>query len=514
MHRHLESCTMKAKHMRQQKLINFLPSDSSTGTNQSGFVSALHNGKLDMLKMREGITHWITMHEHPFSIVEEEGFNLIMKRGIPEWNRVSELPLGKTLSKSMSANIADCILTCLREWEIEDKVFTISVDNASANDSCIAILKDNFESNRRLICGGILFHVRCCAYNLNIMVQHDLQQVKDIIEKVHDIVDYLNSSDARLKRFGELVSQYNMKHQKLVLECKTYWNSTYDTLDCAIKFRQVFPRHAMHDRNYTSCPDEEEWGKIAKFLDILKMFIDATNSISGSEYPLSNLFLAEVERIKVMLDKQSESSDDFVKTMRPIEIAWPQMFSPSVARENINKVKEVMYELFDEYVKMYSTSIVDESGECEFGSNTRDGNDGSSGLSELLLDVLSGETLVNRVKSELDMYLEEGCFFSQDYKFNVLAWWKEQSNTFRILSRMAINILAVPITTVASEATFSVGGRVIDLYRASLTPETMQMLMCTGDWCRSLHGVKRKNKESEEQPKEIFILVPFKEPDN
>ncbi|GJW62278.1 zinc finger BED domain-containing protein RICESLEEPER 2-like protein [Tanacetum coccineum] len=51
-----------------------------------------------------------------------------------------------------------------------------------------------------------------------------------------------------------------------------------------------------------------------------------------------------------------------------------------------------------------------------------------------------------------------------------------------------------PITTVASEATFSAGSRVIDTYRASLAPETVEVLLCGGDWCRSLHGLKRKNK--------------------
>ena len=70
-------------------MINFLPSDSSISTNQGGFVSALHNGKFDMLKMKEGIAHWLTMHEHPFTIVEEEGFNLMMKRGIPHRTSVS-----------------------------------------------------------------------------------------------------------------------------------------------------------------------------------------------------------------------------------------------------------------------------------------------------------------------------------------------------------------------------------------------------------------------------------------
>ena len=76
----------------------------------------------------------------------------------------------------------------------------------------------------------------------------------------------------------------------------------------------------------------------------------------------------------------------------------------------------------------------------------------------------------------------------------VLEWWRANSLKYRILSRMARDILVVPITTVASEASFSAGSRVIDAYRASLSPETVQVLICGGDWCRSLHGLKRKNK--------------------
>ena len=44
---------------------------------------------------------------------------------------------------------------------------------------------------------------------------------------------------------------------------------------------------------------------------------------------------------------------------------------------------------------------------------------------------------------------------------------------YRVLSMMARDVLAIPISTVASEATFSVGGRVIDPYRASLAPDTV-----------------------------------------
>ena len=67
---------------------------------------------------------------------------------------------------------------------------------------------------------------------------------------------------------------------------------------------------------------------------------------------------------------------------------------------------------------------------------------------------------------------------------------------FKTLSKMACDILAIPISTVASEATFSAGTRVIDAYRASLSPDTVQVLLCAGDWCCHIHGIKKKDKVS------------------
>ncbi|KAI3521612.1 hypothetical protein L1887_11083 [Cichorium endivia] len=48
-------------------------------------------------------------------------------------------------------------------------------------------------------------------------------------------------------------------------------------------------------------------------------------------------------------------------------------------------------------------------------------------------------------------------------------------------------VLAMPISTVASESTFSIGGRVIDKYkyRSFLNTDTAKALTCTQDWLRS-----------------------------
>lgn len=182
--RHLRTCLKKAICLRQQNLLNFMPSNSNAGKPDAGFVSALHDGKLDMFSMREGIANWIVMHEKPFSIVEEEGFNMMLKRGIPQWTSVTRHTIRtdafkvyeaekkklKALLKDVDRislttdlwrskpqrieymvltghfvdkewklqkrilsfvhippprkgkDIANCIFKCLKEWEIESKV--------------------------------------------------------------------------------------------------------------------------------------------------------------------------------------------------------------------------------------------------------------------------------------------------------------------------------------------------------------------------------------------------------
>ncbi|CAL1376647.1 unnamed protein product [Linum trigynum] len=73
-------------------------------------------------------------------------------------------------------------------------------------------------------------------------------------------------------------------------------------------------------------------------------------------------------------------------------------------------------------------------------------------------------------KSELEKYLHEEDELMV-LKFDVLGWWKVNILRFPALSMMAKNVLAVPISIVASEYAFSAGGRILDDFRSSLTPK-------------------------------------------
>lgn len=86
-------------------------------------------------------------------------------------------------------------------------------------------------------------------------------------------------------------------------------------------------------------------------------------------------------------------------------------------------------------------------------------------------------------KLDLDVYLEENKYCCDDVSTNldVLAWWKSKRLRFPILLRMTSVIFSIPIITVASESTFSAGGRIIDDRRTSMIVETVKVLFCGND---------------------------------
>ncbi|KAA0065395.1 zinc finger BED domain-containing protein RICESLEEPER 2-like isoform X3 [Cucumis melo var. makuwa] len=89
-------------------------------------------------------------------------------------------------------------------------------------------------------------------------------------------------------------------------------------------------------------------------------------------------------------------------------------------------------------------------------------------------------------KTEVARYLDEARIDCMgDEYLDLLTWWKVNSSRFKIISQVARDIYSIPISNVLYESAFSTGGRVLDSFRSSLTPQTLEALICAQNWIQS-----------------------------
>ena len=82
-------------------------------------------------------------------------------------------------------------------FRINDKIMSITFDNASNNNSTVILLKDLLHS----ILNGPLLHIRCAYHILNLSIQASMGMVQDVISKIRNIVSFIHASKTRLQKF-------------------------------------------------------------------------------------------------------------------------------------------------------------------------------------------------------------------------------------------------------------------------------------------------------------------------
>ncbi|XP_077237332.1 zinc finger BED domain-containing protein RICESLEEPER 1-like [Tasmannia lanceolata] len=558
---------------KRQKLLS-----SYQSVSQEGGDSSLVAWKFDQELCREALTRMIIIDELPFRFVEREGFRYFCSVMQPRFKLVGRrtvardcLALYASEKKKMkdflhktnqrvslttdawtslqnlsymclTAHFIDhdwklhkriinfCIISshkgeaigqavesCMIQWGIEN-VCTITVDNASSNDTAVGYLKKKISNRNGFILDGEFFHMRCCAHILNLIVKDGINEVIESISRIRGAVRYIRSSPSRLGRFKSCVEKERITcKSSLCLDVPTRWNSTYLMLETALKFRKAFERLEDEDVLFVTelkdgSPTFEDWDNARVLTHFLKTFYDATLRLSGSLHVTSNSYFHEVFKIERQLYELLKSEDVFLSNMafkmkekfdkywgnidkvnmmlllavvldprfklKYVKFCYSKLYTSDKVSALTNRVGGALHRLFVHYKSISSpptTSTV---------QNVNDMEVVESEIVDSEFVAFLKEEESEDSKSEVDRYLEEGCE-TQDPKFEILNWWKVNSSRYKILSQIARDVLAIPVSTVASESAFSTGGRILDQFRSSLTPKLVECLICGQDWLRA-----------------------------
>ncbi|XP_077223804.1 zinc finger BED domain-containing protein RICESLEEPER 2-like [Tasmannia lanceolata] len=251
---------------------------------------------------------------------------------------------------------------------------------------------------------------------------------------------------------------------------------------------------------YNYCPSTDEWKRGEEICKMLKPFYDITMLFSGSDYPTANLYFQCVWKIQIRLLEGKESADDVISRMAnqmipkfekywesySVVLAMAAVLDPwykmnmvefcykkiddNTHKEKVACVRVALSSLFEEYISQFSVDTSNHASAMTSCDICIDDD-----FSEF--DYYESEFCTTK-KSELDLYLEETKFDHKQH-LNVLEYWKDNVGRYPILSRMARDLMGVPITTVASESAFSIGAKVLTKYRSSLRPENAEAIICT-----------------------------------
>ncbi|GJX12199.1 zinc finger BED domain-containing protein RICESLEEPER 2-like protein [Tanacetum coccineum] len=528
------------EHEATRQLHKFLHRDAAPICRNSAkkdVIAIYEREKTKLKAMLEKVSSRISFTADLWSSITNDGYMALTAHYVDEtWVLRKKVLNFRIVPPPHSGKMLAFVLVIfLSEWGIENKVFTITLDNAKYNDNLVETLRGNLRLNNVLVCDGKFMHVRCGAHVLNLIVQAGLKVIEGSIGKVRESVKYVRGSNARKTSFAECIAQLHLQCGRLVCQdVVTRWNSTYMMLDCALVYQNAYARLDLVDDNYTCCPTQDEWTRIREITKFLKPFYEITTLFSGNSYPTSNLYFYKVYKIQSNIEEAIRNSDtvisdmgkdmkkkfdkywnDYCKVLCFAVIMDPRYkeklinycfskleMTPQVRQEKVDDIVDSLYDLYVDYELHYET-IHDSLGDGNENANQSESIDEFDELADF-------ESFPSRFRraetsgmSELKLYLEEP-ELPRKTNINVLQFWKDNQARYPRLALMAQDLLSVQITTVASESSFSIGGRILSKYRSSLSPSSAEALLCTRDWL-DLEDEKDEMEEELSENLEAYI---------
>lgn len=343
--------------------------------------------------------------------------------------------------------IGEELYESLVEWNLDEKISSVTLDNCTTNDAVISSLVRNI-GKHKLMNDGKLLHMRCSAHILNLIVKDGLEVLKDAIENIRDSVAYWTATPKRIEKFEEIAKFVKVDIKtKIGFDCRTRWNSTFTMLATAVPYKAIFIRASRVDRQYTCLPTEDEWKFAKDVVERLRLFNDITTLFFGTDYVTANVYFTRIAKIRNQIRLWSSCGNPLVEEMLVNMVAkfdkyWTDIqglmgiatildprfktavllicyedllvVSGSECEDRVANVKNLLADLMNEY-------HITENIENNESSTPSVGNSDDF-LSDISARIASRRPTSMGLKSELDRYLDEEMVNMQTKNFNVLDW--------------------------------------------------------------------------------------------
>jgi hypothetical protein len=397
----------------------------------------------------------------------------------------------------------------------------------------------------------VFLHQRCACHIINLIVKCGLKRLKQHVEDFRTAITFLNASNQRIAAYKQYCLSVGVRPRKFGVDMDVRWNSTFLMLKHLVPYRGTFSvwiktNHPCKEDGSVLLSDDH-WYIAEKMLSFLQVFYDSTVALSGVYYPTSPLMLHHILKIARQLNAFENDrllreaivpmKSKFLKYWRdiPILYAFAFILGPRAKMRGFHKLllrlsslTATDYSTFPSTIrtKLSKMYIIYETkfGEVCLNANQQPASGGSGKASEAWDDIYGDDdsfsASVGRgagpsvsssqsALSELSSYLDSDTETQFGSDFNILTWWKSHNQTYPILSILAKDVLTVHASTISSESTFSLAGRILEEWRRRLTTDMVEVLSCikNGELAdlHKQHEVEKETKELEVAYESLYL---------
>jgi hypothetical protein len=445
-------------------------------------------------------------------------------------------------TRHTGVNMARYVYETLESYGLKEKLFCVTSDNASNNDTMVESLEERLREYDGIVWDSKALHIRCLAHVINLVTQSltstlttgDGTPFTATLTKIRELAKASRHGSKRPALFREACEEKTLPALRIPLDIAVRWNSTFKMLETAIYLRSALERFAILSPDLTQHKlSAEEWNLAETLFMILVPFKrlslrfesnEATAEIDYVFYAYETMF-NHLEDVKATLNTKGRAARRNAELIAALNAAYNELLkyygftSDTYVYGDANilnpRCKVSIFGLQSwqdvdrvEYVSKMRERFKD--GYCNEGEREVGSQDNSNKRSHAVAfpeDEIEQfrANIIQRMQeanhqnglSEFEKYIKEDIASVKPQK--VLDWWKENARKYPILSKMARDYLAVPASGSSVEREFSVSGRIATWARNRLKPSTIANAMMYKSALRKSHKWETKLEDEDDE---------------
>ncbi|KAK0153071.1 Zinc finger BED domain-containing protein 1 [Merluccius polli] len=417
-----------------------------------------------------------------------------------EWELKDVLLKTIEAPKSHTAeNVAKYIGSILDEYKVDrESVLSVTTDNAANYVNAV-------ERHLQAV------NVPCMAHTINLAVRKGLavRAIETPVSRLKATALHFNKSTTDRYQLECKQKLLGVKPAKLINDCATRWNSTYDMVCRAAEQQAPVAAVIMEKKLCHLELSTSEWTLMEQVRAVLKPFKTATEALSTDRFPTASAVLplkyVLLSHLKPSIgdsaainDMKTKISTDLEKRYNHDKDAFMLLNTASYLDPHFHRLihldRDQQQEVRDK-VKSELLVIAEDCGgyeEDEEGAAMAKGTQCTqektalSAMGDLFgnvyqdaesTDALGRPTvdIGNVLQQEMHIYESETPLPTDS---DPLSWWKASgSSKYSHIAPLARRYLSIPGTSVRAERVFSTAGIIVNKKRSALDPENVDRLV-------------------------------------